>query len=206
MKKGEQLSGFNYDASRNETVVLGAGANAINVYYTKAIYVNQPATLTVNHIGVTVAEDGTETNKVLSTETLNGYTEKDVVTSADVRKGDTLSGYDYDSSRDESIVLGVGANTINVYYITEEVDIDDDKTPLVPPDKKDDGKDETDSSSIPSGDGTENGNGEEETDIIDEDVPMTGDANQAWAFALSAVLAMAGVSAVVLKRKQQNEK
>ena len=109
MKKGEQLSGFNYDASRNETVVLGAGANAINVYYTKAIYVNQPATLTVNHIGVTVAEDGTETNKVLSTETLNGYTEKDVVTSADVRKGDTLSGYDYDSSRDESIVLGVGA-------------------------------------------------------------------------------------------------
>ena len=132
-----------------------------------------------------------------------------------------IDGYTYDSTSGDALTGILNSNkVVNVYYVAEETDIDDDDTPTTDlPDEPDEGgetdipDDDTPTGDLPDQPGQPGDSGE--TDIPDGDVP-TGNLPQTGTTSSSAVLrAVSGVflclavvfgcATVVLFRKEREQ-
>jgi len=122
---------FKFDNTQNESVTLVAGENIVNVYYTRVIYVNQPTTITVKHIGVEIDQFGSEKLTDLKPEKIiEGYKEKQTVNSSDFAVDGGIDGFNFASDRNQTLKLKLDAtkNVLNVYYtkgvyIDQKVDV-----------------------------------------------------------------------------------
>ena len=105
------IDGYNYDSADKEILVIGAGENVINLYYTK----RTDLSYTVNYLEK-------DTNKVLSNQKIeNGQTYQNVITSAD--EAIQIYGYQYDSADKETLTIGIEENVINLYYVRKETSV-----------------------------------------------------------------------------------
>jgi hypothetical protein len=104
------INGYNYNSVDKDSLIIGTGENIINIYYTK----RTDLSYTVNYL-----EKGTD--KVLSNaKTVSKVTFKTTINSKD--EVIAINGYNYNSADNTSIVIGTGANIINLYY-TKRTDL-----------------------------------------------------------------------------------
>ena len=98
------IDGYNYDSVDKDTLVIGTGENAINVYYTKR-----------NDLSYTVNYLEKDTNKVLNAPKVqNDMTFESVVDSS--KEVIDINGYKYDSVDKDTLTITTGTNVINIYY------------------------------------------------------------------------------------------
>ena len=98
------INGYSYDSVDKDKLIITTGANVINIYYTKV----QGLAYTVNYLEK-------DTDKVIhEPKTTDNMTFEDEITSAD--EVIEIDGYNYDSVDKDTLVIGTGANVINIYY------------------------------------------------------------------------------------------
>ena len=104
------INGYSYDSVDKDKLIITTGANIINIYYTKV----QGLAYTVNYLEK-------DTNKVIhEPKTTDNMAFEDEITSAD--EAIEIDGYNYDSVDKDTLVIGTGANVINIYY-TKRTDL-----------------------------------------------------------------------------------
>ena len=98
------IDGYRYDSADKETLIIGTGANVINLYYTK----RNDLTYIVNYLEL-------GTNKVIHEQKVveNQEYGKEVLAQDEIIE---IDGYTYNSANPQVIILENERNVINLYY------------------------------------------------------------------------------------------
>ena len=104
------IEGYNYDYPDKYELIIGTGANVINIYYTKVTGLSY----TINYL-----EKGTN-KKLFPSDNKGNMTFGDTVTAAN--EIIDIDGYNYDSVDKDTLTIGMGENIINIYY-TKRTDL-----------------------------------------------------------------------------------
>ena len=105
------IDGYNYDSVNKDTIIIGAGENVINVYYTK----RTDLSYTVNYLEK-------NTNKVLHEPKVQEIMtfESNIISSDEVID---IYGYSYDSVDKETLTITTSENIINIYYTKKDTKV-----------------------------------------------------------------------------------
>ncbi len=106
------IDGYNYDSADKETLTIGTSENVINIYYTKRADLSYTVNYLEKGTNTVLQQAKTENNQVFGTE----------ITSAN--EVITIDGYNYDSADKETLTIGTSTNEINIYYVSEKMDIE----------------------------------------------------------------------------------